>query len=308
MPENELSHNRHKTMKPNPSSASPQTSRSPSLVLASLAFGLGIALTGIWFHQRQVSVPNQQLSDATKNLLGHLQTPVTIHYYALLPAGSTDESLSAFAGRVTQLLDTMQIASGGKIQLASLTAPAETNATAATGDGLQPFNLNKGDACFLGLAISSGKNHETFAQLQPEWEGALEYDLARAIQRVAVVTAPSQPAPEPAKPSSEIVATVNRLIPDASAVSVEQADQIFHAEFIKRCQEVGAESETELHVAQQKAVDVQASGSPAEQAAAQKNLMQVQLAQGEKFKSLASDLQTQLTIFQQMKAGNAAAK
>jgi len=295
-------------MKPNPSSATPQTSRSPSLVLASLAFGLGIALTGIWFHQRHVSVQNHELADSTKNLLGHLQTPVTIHYYALLPAGSADASLSAFAGRIAQLLDTMQTASGGKIQIASVTAPADTNATAASADGLQPFNLNKGDACFLGLSITSGKNHETFAELQPEWEGALEYDLARAIQRVAVVAAPSQPLPEPAKPSSEIVATVNRLIPDASAVSVEQADQIFHAEFIKRCQEVGAETEAELHAAQQKAVDAQASGSPAEQAAAQKNLLQVQLAQGEKMKSLAVDLQTQLTVFQQLKAGNGVAK
>ncbi len=295
-------------MKPNSNSTSPQTYRSPSLVLAGLTFGVGIALTGVWFHQRQVNMPSHQLSDSTKNLLGQLQTPVSIHYYALLPAGSADESLSAFAGRVTQLLDTMQTASGGKIQLASVTVPADTNATAATADGLQPFNLNKGDACFLGLEIASGKNHETFSQLQPEWEGALEYDLARAIQRVAVVAAPLQPLPEPAKPSSEIVATVNRLIPDASAVSVEQADQIFHAEFIKRCQEVGADSEAELHVAQQKAVDAQASGSPAEQAAAQKNLLQVQLAQGEKMKSLAADLQTQLTVFQQLKAGNAVAK
>jgi len=308
MPENELSHNRHKTMKSNPTSASSQTFRSSSLVLACLAFGLGIALTGIWFHQRHASVPSQQLSDATRKLLGQLQTPVTIHYYALLPAGSADESLSAFAGRVAQLLATMQTASGGKIQLSSLTAPAETNATAASADGLQPFNLSQGDACFLGLAIASGKNHETFARLQPEWEAALEFDLARAIQRVAVVAAPPQPAPEAARPSAEIVATVHRLIPDASAVSIEQADQIFHAEFIKRCQEVGAESEAELHVAQQKAVDAQASGSPADQAAAQKNLLQVQLAQGEKFKSLAADLQTQLTVFQQMKAGTAAAK
>jgi hypothetical protein len=290
-------------MKPNPGPAQLQTFRPQPLVLACLAFVLGMALTGVWFHYHHPRSVKVELSASTKNLLGQLQTPVTIRYYALLPAGSADETLQAFAGRVTQLLDAVQTAGGGKIQLACFETPAETNSAAASTDGLQAFNLDKGDACFLGLVIGSGKSHEAFARLQPEWEGALEFDLARAIQRVAASSAPPKPAPEVAKPSAEIIATIHRLIPDVNTVSVEQADEIFHVEFVKRCNEVGTELETQLKAAQQKVVDAQNSGSPSDLEAARKNLLQVQLAQGEKIKTLAADLETQLAVFNRMKNG-----
>jgi len=190
-------------MKPNSPSnpGQPKTSSFHPLVLAGLAFVLGIALTGIWFHRLHAVSESAGLSVSTKNMLGQLGAPVTIRFYSLLPAGSADEALQAFAGRVAQLLNAMQTASGGKIQLANLNTPAETYAAAASADGIRPFNLDKGDACFLGLAIASGKNSEAFARLQPEWEPALEFDLVRAIQRVSATTAPARPAPEVAKPS-----------------------------------------------------------------------------------------------------------
>jgi hypothetical protein len=287
-------------MKSNSHPASPPKFQ---LVLVCVAFMLGIALTGIWFHQHQTVSKSDGLSASTKKLLDQLPAPVTIHYYALLPAGSADAALQAFAGRVAQLLGALQNASGGKLTLASFDAPAETNSAAASADGLQPFNLDKGDACFLGLVIASGKNTETFTRLSPEWEAALEFDLARAIQRVAVVAAPPKPAPEVAKPSPQIVATINRLIPDAGAVSMQQADDLFHDDYVKRCGEVGAELETQMSAAQQQVVAAQSNGSPADLAAARKNLLSVQLAQAEKLKALAADLSTQLAVFQRMKSG-----
>ena len=297
-------------MKPNTESspAQPQASRRQPLVLAIWAFVLGIALATVWFHkQHHAASENGGLSAATKNLLGQLQSPVSIRYYSLLPSGSADESLQAFGGRVSQLLAAVQAAGGDKIQLSSVTEPAETNITAATTDGIQPFNLDKGDACFLGLAIVGGKNKETFARLQPEWEPALEYDLGRAIARVAAV-APAKPAPEIARPSPEIIAAVNRLIPDVSAVSVEQASQIFHAEFVAQCGAVGADLETQVNAAQQQVVQAQNGGSESDLEAARQHLQQVQLAQGEKLKQLAANLQTQLAVFQQLKAATTPAK
>jgi ABC-type uncharacterized transport system len=290
-------------MKSNPSPAPPQTFRPQPLVLACIAFALGIALTGLWFHYHHAVSKTGGLSDSTKNMLGQLSAPVIIRYYSLLPAGSSDATLQAFAGRVAKLLDAMQAASGGKIQISNFDVPAETNNTAASADGIQPFNLDKGDACFLGLAIASGKNTEAFARLQPEWEPALEFDLARALQRVGVTAAPAKPAPEVAKPSSEIIASINRLIPDVNTVSAEQADQIFHAEFLKQCGEVGTEVETQINAAQQKVLQAQNSGSTADLEAAQKNLAQVQLAQGEKLKDIAAQLQSRLAVFQRMKSG-----
>ncbi|HZL77412.1 MAG TPA: Gldg family protein [Candidatus Limnocylindrales bacterium] len=290
-------------MKPTDTSrpAQPQTPRRP-LLLAGAFFLLGVALTGIWFHHHQAGSAAGELSAPTKNLLGQLEAPVTIRYYALLP-GSTDETLQAFAGRVAQLLNAVQAASGGKVQIASFDTPAETNTAAASADGIQAFNLDKGDACFLGLAIASGKNKESFARLQPEWEPALEYDLARAILRVAATAAPARPAPEIAKPSPEIIASINRLIPDVNATSVEAADQIFHAEFMKQCAEAGTEMETQINAAQQQVVQAQTGGSPADLEAAQKNLLQVQLAQADKLKQVAARLQIQLAVFQRMNAG-----
>ena len=291
-------------MKPTDSSrpAPPQTPRRRPLLLAGSFFLLGAALTGIWFHHHHSGGGAGGLSAPTKNLLGQLEAPVTIRYYSLLPAGSADETLQAFAGRVAQLLDTVQAASGGKIQLASLDTPTEANAAAAGADGLQPFNLDKGDACFLGLAIASGKNKESFARLQPEWEPALEYDLARAILRVAATAAPAKPAPEIAKPNPEIIASINRLIPDVNATSMEDADQIFHAEFMKQCAEAGTELETLINAAQQQVVQAQNNGSPADLTAAQKHLAEVQLAQADKLKQVAAQLQIRLAVFQRMKA------
>jgi hypothetical protein len=282
--------------------AQPQIPRRRPLLLAGAFFLLGAALTGIWFQHHQAGSGDGGLSAPTKNLLGQLAAPVTIRYYSLLP-GNTDETLQAFAGRVAQLLNAMQAASGGKVQIASFDTPAETNTAAASADGLQAFNLDKGDACFLGLAIASGKNKESFARLQPEWEPALEYDLARAILRVAATAAPAKPAPEIAKPSAEIIASINRLIPDVNATSVEDADQIFHAEFMKQCAEAGTEMETQINAAQQQVVQAQTGGSPADLEAAQKHLAQVQLAQADKLKQVAARLQIQLAVFQRMKAG-----
>src|ERR1017187_10469995 len=121
---------------------------------------------------------------------------------------------------------------------------------------------------------------------KPEWEPSPEYDRAGGLARVAAVAAPAKPAPEIAKPSPEIIASINRLIPDVSVVSVEQAGQIFHAEFVKQCGAVGAELETQVNAAQQQVVQAQNGGSGSDLQAARQHLQQVQLAQGEKLKKL----------------------
>ena len=68
---------------------------------------------------------------------------------------------------------------------------SEDKANAAAADGIRPFNLDKGDACFLGLTVACGERKESLAQLEPEWEPALPFDLARAILQVTAT--PSSP-------------------------------------------------------------------------------------------------------------------
>jgi hypothetical protein len=281
-------------MKPSPSSspAQPPTARRHPLLLAGVAFVLGIALAGVWFHNPRAAAAKDALSDATKNQLGHLAVPVTIRYYSLLPA---------FAGRVADLLAAMQTASGDQLQVIRIDTPADTNAAAASADGLQPFNLDKGEACFLGVTVASGKNQEALARLQPEWEPALQFDLARAIERVTAVPPVPKPAPEIAKPSPEIVSSIHQLVPDVNATSLADADRIFHADFLKQCVAASQKFQEEINTATEQVTRAQSNGSVADEETARKQLQELQLTQGEKLKALAARLQIQLAVFQQMK-------
>ena len=106
-------------MKPSPTASpiQPQIPHRQPLVVGVVTFGLGVALAGAWFYShRPGSEKSGGLSTTTQKLLGQLATPVSIRYYSLLPAGSVDESLQAFSARVTQLLNDLQTAGGGKIQ------------------------------------------------------------------------------------------------------------------------------------------------------------------------------------------------
>jgi hypothetical protein len=282
-----------------PPSARPDQSGHPWL-LTGLGFLLGAMLAGLWFHHPAARPVAAGLSAPTQKLLGQLATPVAIRFYAVLPDGA-DPVLPPYAERVRQLLDDLQAAGGGKVSVTTLNTPADANA--ATADGVQAFNLDKGGACFLGLTIVSGKNHETLSRLQPEWEPALEADLARAIARVAAAAAPPPPPREIAQPDPEIIASIHRLIPDLNATSEQTADQIFHAEFMKEIADAGTEMEAQMHAAQERVTQAQTGGTPAELEAAQKNLAQVQLAQGDKIKQIAARLQTRLAVFQRLKAG-----
>lgn len=274
----------------------PPTARVRMLLLAGVSFLLGGILAGLWFH-RSSSEP-ERLSASTRSLLGQLPASVTLRYHCRLD--SPDPTLQAFAGRVVQLLQSVQAAGGGKIQLSLCDTPSSTSPATAAADGLRPFNLDKGEACFLGIAVTSGSHRETIARLQPEWEAALECDLARAISSVATAAGSARSAPEVARPGVEIIASLHRLLPDGTTVSMAEADAIFHSEFLKECGEVGAAGEAQVNAAQRQVVQAQNEGSLAALAAARENLLQVQLARTGKLKEIAERLYLRQVAFQQM--------
>jgi hypothetical protein len=265
---------------------------------------LGAALAGLWFRHQSAGHQNEgPLSPATRQMLGQLESPVTIQYYSLLPAGSASGTLKDFAGRVDQLLDAAQAVAGDKLKITRITELSDANNTAAGEAGIRAFNLDKGEACFLGLTLAGGQQKETLAQLQPEWENALEFDLARAILRVGALPPPPKVSPAIAKPSTETLTTIQRLIPNVETVSVEQADLIFHTDFVKACAEVGSDGEAQIKVAQDQAIQAEAGGNAADLEAARKHLMKVQIEQANRLKQLAVQLQVNLAVFKQMKAG-----
>ena len=267
-------------------------------------FLLGVALTLAWVKFGKYPLPGQSaagFSGDTLDLLRHLNSPVQIHFYSVLPPGSAPEPVQDFSQRVDRLLSAFQSANEPEISVVRNISAAGTNADAAAASGLSPFNLDKGDACFLGIIVASGGRTESLAQLRPEWEPALPYDLTRAILRVtAKATSPVIAKIVPLTPA--VTNEILRLIPDINAATPEDADRIFHQDFLNQCAKAGAEMEAQIKAAEQEVAKMQNSGSSADLETARKKLAQVQLDQTEKLKEVAAHLQLQLDAFQQMKA------
>lgn len=239
------------------------------------------------------------LSDSTRAVLKNLDSPVEIRFYSLLDQASVPAATFAFADRINQLLAEFQQVAGGKISVTRHIALSD--ADAATADGIKPFNLDKGNACFLGLTVVCGGRKESLPQIQPEWEPALEFDLARAILHVAATPATSVvKASAPVSP--EVTNEIVRLIPDLKGTSLEDGTRILREAALQEFTAAGTETEDKLKVAQQQLSDAQNGHSEAEQQAALKHLQEVQLEQGEKYKQIATRLLAQLAVFQQMKA------
>jgi len=299
-------------MKPASSNPSPGTgpsapiARRRSPLIAVVFFVLGVGLAAVWFEfaksglgRHGAGAGETELPADVMDQLRHLNSPVQLKFYSILPSGSASDALQDFSGRVDQLLSDLESVNSNQIHVVRNVATIETNADAASADGIQAFNLERGDACFLGVAVVSADRKDTLARLQPEWESALPVDLVRAILQVAAP--PPAPPQSPALPPA-ITNEIIRLIPDIKSTSLDDADVIFHNDFLKQCAAVGTEMESKLRAAQQQVIQAQASGSAADLQAAQKHLSDVQFEQAEKLKEVAAHLQLQLSAFQQMKA------
>ncbi len=301
---------------PTASAQAPGPSGRRLWMLAPVFVLLGIALAGIWIkygkHTPGFLLPGPgggALSDSTRDFLSHLSAPVEIRFYSVLPTGSAPESLRDFSGRVDHLVSEFQGANESQIHVIRNFARSEANADAASADGIQPFNLDKGDACFLGVAVVSGERKEALARLQPEWEPALEFDLARAILNVTAAQATSV-APQVQNPpvSPETTNVILRLIPDVKNTSLEDGTQILRGAAVAELTAAGTEGENQMNLAKQQLADAQNNGTEQQQQAATKHLQDVQFEQTEKVKAIAARLHEELAVFQQMKAGAAAAK
>ena len=243
------------------------------------------------------------LSGDTLELLRHLNSPVQIRFYSVLPPGSAPQSVQDFSQRVDRLLSAFTNANAAEISVIRNISTEEANADAAAAAGLRPFNIEKGDACFLGIIVASGGRKESLPQLQPEWEPALPFDLARAILRRdrgnrAARGREKQFRSRPPSPTRSCVSS-----PIIKAASPEDADRIFHEDFLNQCAKAGAEMEAQINAAAQEVVKAQNGGSPAELEAARKQFVAGAAGTGGKLKEVAAHLQLQLAAFQQMKAG-----
>ena len=287
------------------SGAQPRTSEQGSarvVVFVLVSFFLGIGLSALWFHRSPKREPEAPpgivLSDATMSVLQHLDSPVELRFYSVLDPASVPEPTRAFADHVSELLAQYERSASGKIKVSRFDSQSSSNANAALADGIKPFNLDKGDACYLGITVRRQGAKEALASLSPEWELAVESDLTRAIVRVTEV-APSLPVP---KPDTGALDAVKRAFPNLDSVSLEDATKKLREASVSQFAATAQEMDAKVKEAEQRFLQAQTNQSPAEQQAALTQLRQIQADQAEKLKQIAADAMSHLDALRQLKA------
>jgi hypothetical protein len=269
-------------------------------------FAAGIALGAWWISRAPSSVPAAPvnpvasgLSEATRAVLQRLDSPVEIRFYSMLDSGTVDSSGREFSGRVDQLLSQYEQEAGGKIKVVRVNSMSSASANAAMADGIRSFNIDKGDACYLGIAVVHGSRKESLASLAPEWEPALESDLSRAIAGVGAAAGVAQAA---AAVDAATLDAVRQAIPNLATVSVEDGSRALRAAAMARLAQASKDMPARVKQAEEHYQQAQDSASEAEKEAASKELHQVQQEQARKLTEIALEAKAQQEALQQLKA------
>jgi ABC transporter family protein len=278
-----------------------------TILLVVVFFVLGLVVSALWFRPPgkppAAAEAPVELSDSTKAVVAQVSQPIEIRFYSLLDP-SAPASLNAFSEHIEQLLSAYQQQANGKIQVNRFDARTNASPNAALADGIKGFNLDKGEGCYLGLALACNGKKETLAQLAPEWEPALEADISRAILRLTEAAPPNNAALT--GPKSDIAAgeEVKQRIPNYASVSLEEGTRILREAALKEFASTVNQMQTELQEAQQHLEQARNAGSAPEQESAVKHLQDVQKAQSEKLREVAARSQSLIATLQQLKAGN----
>ncbi|MBK1883402.1 Gldg family protein [Luteolibacter pohnpeiensis] len=130
------------------------------------------------------------LSDGTRSILEHLDTPVVIRYYATRNTDYLPEQLKLHMRRVDDLLKEYASLSHGKLRIENLDPQPDTDAEdSANLDGINGQRFNDQNLYF-GLAISCLDKTSVLPFLNPNEETMLEYQLSKAISDVSMPTKP----------------------------------------------------------------------------------------------------------------------
>lgn len=131
------------------------------------------------------------LSAGTKAILTKLEAPVKIRYYYSQGSNAVPVGLKTFAKRVEDLLGEYQRAGKGKVIIEKLNPEPDSDAEeSATLDGIQPQYTDTQEQFYLGLAVGFLDQKAALPVLAPDREQLLEYDITRAVARVASTTKP----------------------------------------------------------------------------------------------------------------------
>jgi ABC-type uncharacterized transport system involved in gliding motility auxiliary subunit len=125
------------------------------------------------------------LSPGTKKILGNLSSPVKIKLY-ISQGESVPVPLRSFAQRVEDTVRELKAAAGPNLVVERYNPkPDSEEEDAAQLDGIEPQQLMSGESFYLGAAVTQLDRKQTLPAISPQRERLLEYDLVRAIARVA---------------------------------------------------------------------------------------------------------------------------
>ncbi len=131
------------------------------------------------------------LSDGTRRALAKLDSPVKVRVYISKGDNAMPVQLKTFAQNVEDLLREFKSVAGGNLVIEKFNPkPDSDEEDAAQLDGIEPQTLSTGEQFYLGLSVSKLDRKQAISALSAQRERLLEYDLIRAITRVAVTEKP----------------------------------------------------------------------------------------------------------------------
>jgi ABC-type uncharacterized transport system involved in gliding motility auxiliary subunit len=141
---------------------------------------------GADFTEKQIHT----LSDGTRAILGELDTPVVIRYYASRSSDYMPEEIKLHMRRVDDLLKEYASISNGRLRIENLDPQPDTDAEdSANLDGISGQRMNDQNLYF-GLAVSCLDKTSVIPFLDPRDETMLEYHLSKAVAEVSTPVKP----------------------------------------------------------------------------------------------------------------------
>jgi len=133
----------------------------------------------------------QTLSEGTKKLLRGLESPIKVKLYISRGEQAMPVQLRGFAQRVEDLAREFKSVAGTNLAIELYNPAPDSDAEdAAQLDGIEPQQLFSGEQFYLGLSVSQLERKQAIPAVSIQRERLLEYDLARAIARVATAERP----------------------------------------------------------------------------------------------------------------------
>jgi ABC-type uncharacterized transport system involved in gliding motility auxiliary subunit len=130
------------------------------------------------------------LSEGTKKILRGLEAPIRLKLY-VSQGEAIPVQLRSFSRRVEDLSREFKSVAGSNLIIETYNPkPDSDDEDRAQEDGVEPQQLFTGEQFYLGLVVSQLDRRQAIPAVSMQRERLLEYDLARAIARVATTERP----------------------------------------------------------------------------------------------------------------------